>query len=126
MRDQQAIQPRRGRRARRRWHRQRSAGAKQPVQRGIPPCPSCGERAEVDEIDLIVGFITFTCEGCQIAWTEPTEVEGLTPRAEMIDWSHHAELSRFDDLEGPIRNRVLVRVLCGLVALEDEPVTAPD
>ena len=96
--------------------------------RWLPTCESCDERGEVDEIDLVAGHVTIVCARCDLSWTEAFEGGvrtsiGMSVVARSAE-SRRADFSHFEHLERTAQATLMVRVLCGLVALEDE-VPAP-
>ncbi len=96
-----------------------SAGGEAASDRWLPTCGACGERGEVDEIDLVFGLITMICSRCTISWTE-VFAGGMRPPVETPLIMQGADFSEYQHLDGTRRLGVMVRVLCGLVALEDE------
>ncbi len=96
-----------------------SAGREAASDRWLPICGACGERGEADEIDLVFGLITMVCSRCPIAWTE-VFAGGMRPPVETSLITQGADFSEYQHLDGTHRLGVMVRVLCGLVALEDD------
>lgn len=87
--------------------------------RWLPTCGTCGERGDVDEIDLIIGHVTIVCTSCGLAWTE-VFAGGMRASIGTSAVRRDADFAHYEHLPRPERASVMVRVLCGLVALEDE------
>jgi hypothetical protein len=81
-----------------------------------PVCPSCGDRVGIDEIDLIARRVTYGCTVCGVAWTTPFPAEDEA----QLHAGHEGALDRMSHFDEADRRRVMVRLLCGLVALGEE------
>ncbi len=96
-----------------------SPGGEVASDRWLPTCGTCGERGEVGEIDLVVGHITMVCSRCTVSWTE-VFAGGMRASVKTPVITQGADFWEYEHLAGSERASVMVRVLCGLVALEDE------
>ena len=87
--------------------------------RWLPTCTECDERGEVEEIDLVLGHVTIVCACCGLSWTEVFE-GGVRASVRMSVAGRRTDFTHYEHLEEQEQATVMVRVLCGLVALEDE------